>query len=91
MPADYNLLATLRQYLRRKYASNLTGLRAMADTTFASATETVTLTSLSAEGGSHSGEITCPKGLLLEAIESILLELDDTAPRASSCAAFTMR
>ena len=93
MPAaDHNLLRTLCQYLRRKYATNLTGLRALADTTFAAATgDTVTLTALSAEGGSQSGEITCPRGLLLEAIETVLLELDTTAPRGSSMAAFTMR
>lgn len=92
MPAaDHALLRTLAQYLRRKYATNVTGLRALADTTFAAATETVTLTSLSSEGGSQSGEITCPRGLLLEAIETVLLELDSTAPRGSSMAAFTMR
>lgn len=88
---DYALLATLKQYLRRRYAADLVGLRRLADETFADATETVTLTSSGAEGGSHSGQITCPKGLLLQAVEEVLQELDSTVPRGSSVAFLSMR
>jgi hypothetical protein len=88
---EYNLQAALRSYLRRRYATDLTGLRRLADETFVAATDTVTLTSLSAEGGSHAGSITCPKGLLLLVIEDLIAELDPTAPRASNAAVFLSR
>lgn len=88
---DYALLPTLKQYLRRTYASDLVGLRRLADETFRDATETVTLTSLSAEGGSQSGQVSCPKGLLLQAIEEVLQELDPTIPTASRVGYMVMR
>jgi hypothetical protein len=91
MPADYNLQAALKSYLRRKYAADITGLRKEADRVFAEATETVTLTSLSAEGGSQAGAITCPKGLLLLILEELITELDVTAPRYSQAAVFLAR
>jgi hypothetical protein len=87
MAADYNLQSALRSYLRRKFATDLTGLRRLADDTFCAATDTVTLTSLGFEGGSQSGQITCPKGLLLGVIESLIAELDPTAPAPAPIAA----
>lgn len=86
MPADPNLSSALQQYLRRTYASNLNGLRVLAEQTFAQATEAVTITQQSFEGGASTGTITCPRAVLLQAIEDVLLELDDTAPRPSRSA-----
>jgi hypothetical protein len=70
-------------YLRRKYwlAStatwNLTALRVLADTTFAAATRTVTITTTSSEaGGSASGTITFDRMILLAALEDILAVAD---------------
>lgn len=74
--------ATLQTYLRIKYRGDPTGLRRLADETFAEATETVTLTANSHEGGSASGVINCPKGLLLEAIMDVLAEIDPAARAA---------
>lgn len=91
MPADYNLQAALKSYLRRKFASNLPALRAEADRIFLEATETVTLVTLSAEGSSQSGQITCPRGLLLLVLEELIAELDPAAPRASQAAVFLSR
>lgn len=91
MAVDYNLLGTIRDYLRMKYATDVTGLRRLADETFAAATETVTLTSGSFEGGSHAGVMNCPKGLLLQAIMDVLKELDATIPRAPIAAVFLSR
>jgi len=88
---DYNLQTALRLYLRRRYAGNLTGLRQLAEKTFSEATETVTLTSLGAEGGSQSGQITCPKGLLLLVVEELIAELDLASPRESQAAVFLSR
>lgn len=88
---DYNLQAALKPRLRRRYAQDLTGLKKLADETWASATETVTLTSLGAEGGSQAGQISCPKGLLLLVIEELIAELDTTAPRESQSAVFLSR
>jgi len=65
-------IAGIKAYLRRtKCASEL---EALADACYSEATETVTITSISAEGTSSSGQINFPKGLLLQAIEEILAE-----------------
>lgn len=84
MADEPNLLYALKLKLRRKYASDLPGLKTLSDEVFAKATQTVTITSLSAEGESSAGEITCSRSTLLQAIEEVILELDDTAPRPSS-------
>ncbi len=88
---DFSLKNALRRYLRRKHGRNLTELKRLADDTFAQATDTVTLTSLAAEGGSQSGQITCPKGLLLDVLEELIAELDSTVPRDSQAAVMLMR
>ena len=51
-------------------------LKADADLVFASATETVTLTSGAFEGGTHAGQITFEKALLGEALEELIEEFD---------------
>lgn len=91
MPAadDHSLKNAIRRYLRR--TQTLDGLKALATQTFAQATETVTLTSLSAEGGAQAGQITCPKGLLLDVLEELIEQLDSTVPRDSSAAVFVSR
>lgn len=91
MPSDFSLQAALKPRLRRRYAQDLVGLKMLADHTWAEATDTVTLTSLSAEGGSQSGSITCPKGLLLLVIEELIAELDPTAHQPANFSVMTMR
>lgn len=86
MATDPNLQRALKSYLRRHYASDLNGLRRQAESVWQQATESVTITTHSFVDGSASGEITCPRGVLLAAIEDVLAELDPTAPRASIAA-----
>lgn len=93
MPADYNQLATIKSYLLMTYsgAEGIATLKALATSTFAAATETVVLTTLSFEGGSGSGEMNCPKGLLLQAIMEVLQQLDPTIPRTPNSAICVFR
>jgi hypothetical protein len=63
-----------KAYLRR--TKSVDALKALADELYASATDTITLTSGAFEGGSHSGQITFEKVLLGIAIEELLAELD---------------
>jgi hypothetical protein len=51
-------------------------LKTVADTTYGTATDTVTLTSSAFEGGTGSGEITFEKVLLGQAIEELIQEFD---------------
>lgn len=80
---DPQRIDTARRYLRRKYAAgtaaDLAQLRALADEVFAAATDTVTLTGQSFDGGSHSGVVTFEKMAYLAAIEDIIAELDTSA------------
>jgi hypothetical protein len=72
----------------------LDDLKADADTTFAAATDTVTLTSGAFEGGSQSGEITFEKILLGKALEELIGEYDpdfDPASRLSDPIGVTVR
>lgn len=73
---------TARRYLRRTYAQNLTGLLALADQVANTATEAVTLTGQSFEGGSHTGQLTFEPMAYLTAIEDIIAELDPTGAGA---------
>jgi hypothetical protein len=60
-------------------------LRAKADEVFNAATDTITLTSTSFEGGSQAGQITFEKAELGMAIESLLAEMDpDYVPNTSA-------
>ena len=65
-------LSGIKSFLRR--TKTTTELEALAASTFASATEEVTITSIGTEGTSSSGQVTMPKWLLLEAIEDLLTE-----------------
>lgn len=75
-----------KQYLRRTFATNVPGLRALADQFAAELADSVTITSQAFEGGSHSGQITMPPSLRLKAVEEIIVELDTagTAPRPTT-------
>lgn len=65
-------IAGIKRYLRRtKSASEL---ETLADACYSEATETVTITSISAEGTSSSGQVNFPKAQLLQAIEEVLEE-----------------
>ena len=67
-------------------------LRALADTTFSEATDTVTITSGSFEGGQGTGEITFEKVILGQAIEKLLTELDpDYDPPPARSSGFVMQ
>ena len=86
MATDPNLLRALKSRLRRVYASDVNGLKRESDRVFALATEAVTITSHNFVDGGAAGEITCPRGLYLTAIEDVLAELDTTTPRPSIAA-----
>jgi hypothetical protein len=62
----------IKSFLRR--TKTTAELEALAASTFASATDEVTITSIGTEGTSSSGQVTMPKWLLLEAIEDLLSE-----------------
>lgn len=82
--SDAAKIATAKQYLRRKYSDDVEGLKAQADDLYGLATEEVTITSQGFEGGSASGQVSFPKWLLLNAIESLIVELDPEAARPAS-------
>ena len=65
-------LSGIKSFLRR--TKTTAELEALAASTFASATEEVTITSIGTEGTSSSGQVTMPKWLLLQAIEDLLAE-----------------
>lgn len=70
-------IATAKKYLRRKYAADLTGLRALADQIATEALgDAVTLTGQSSDGASHTGQLVFPRIDYLAAIEDIIRELD---------------
>ena len=79
-------IATAKLYLRRKFANNLTGLKALADKIADEALgDAVTLTGQSFEGGSHTGQLVFPRIDYLRAIEETIAYLDtDAAPDPSS-------
>jgi hypothetical protein len=71
--ADY-----IKSYLRRKFSADIPGLKAYADEVFGSATDEITVTTTSFEGGSVGGIPTFNKMTLLGAIEEVIEELDPT-------------
>lgn len=73
-------VATWKQRFRRKYATDLPGLRTLSDTIAAEAGEVVTITSTSMEGGAGAGVVTGNKLEMLAAVEDVLLELDPALP-----------
>jgi hypothetical protein len=77
---DSEKIAGVKSYLRRN--KSLVELKALSDSTFASATEEVTITSIGTEGSSTSGQVSFPKWLLLQALEELISELDPTPASA---------
>lgn len=71
---DHQKVAGIKAYLRF-YA--LQDLKDLADSVFAAATEEVTITGTSADGGSANGEVTFPKWLYLEVIMDVRKEKGD--------------
>lgn len=70
------------QYLRRKYgdgsAPNIALLKTMADTAFASATQTVEIITTAGPLGTTGAALKFDKTVLLLAIEELLREMDPT-------------
>ena len=91
MATDPTLLPALKLKLRRKFATDLNGLRRLSDEVFQQAQEQVTIHTHGFSDGSASGEITCPRSVLLLAIEEILAELDPDAPRPAIAAVAYLR
>jgi hypothetical protein len=77
---DSEKIAGVKSYLRRN--KTLVELKALADSTFASATEEVIITSIGTEGSSTSGQVSFPKWLLLQALEELISELDPSPTSA---------
>lgn len=72
-------ISTAKLYLRRKYATNLTGLKQLAEKIADEALgDAVTLTGQSFEGGSHTGQLVFPRIDYLRAIEETIRFLDTT-------------
>ena len=65
-------VATLKKTFRR--TKSLAELEAIVVACYAEATETVTITSIGAEGTNSSGQLNFPKWLILKAAEEILEE-----------------
>ena len=65
-------LGGVKSYLRR--TKTAAELEELADACFAEATETVTITSIGAEGTNSAGQVSFPKWLLLTALEELLAE-----------------
>lgn len=78
MPASAPIsLSYCLSYLRRKYTvANLADLKVLADEVFASATDEVTINTVSYEGGSAGGQIKFDKVILGQAIEQLIAEID---------------
>lgn len=82
---------TLKQGLRIKYATDLTGLRRLWESVFAGSTEFVEITGTAYEGGNASGQLVLERLEYLQAVQDILAELDPTlssAPPSSTFADF---
>jgi len=75
---DEARIAAVMQYLRRTYANNMDGLKALAAAIMSTGAEAVTLTGHSAEGATVQGQITFEALAYLSAVEQVLLELDAT-------------
>jgi hypothetical protein len=86
--SDRTKIDAAKAHLRREYSDNAEGLAALkqlARDAFSEATDTVTLTSTSFEGGAGSGQITFDKMILLVALNELIAERDSTyvAPTAT--------
>lgn len=72
--SEHDKVSGIKSYLRYKSVEELA---ALSDAIFASATEEVTITGTSAEGGSANGEVAFPKWLYLEAVMDVRKEKGD--------------
>ncbi len=77
-------ISAAKRYLRRKYATNLAGLKTLADTVAGGAFESVTITGSGYEGGNDTGQITFEPMEYLAALEEIIAEMDSTVPQPAS-------
>jgi hypothetical protein len=71
---DHHKVSGIKSYLRYK---SLAELQALADAIFAEASESVTITGTSAEGGSANGEVAFPKWVYLECVMDVRKEKGD--------------
>jgi hypothetical protein len=71
---DHQKVSGIKSYLRYK---SLEELQDLSDSIFSSATEEVTITGTSADGGSANGEVAFPKWLYLEAVMDVRKEKGD--------------
>jgi hypothetical protein len=69
---DLDKISGVKSYLRR--TKTPAELQTLADAAFLSASEEVTITSISGDGTASSGQVSFPKWLLLQALEEILSE-----------------
>lgn len=74
-------IATVQAYLRRKYADNVDGLKALADQVATEATSAVTITGSSYEGASDTGVLTFEPIAYLAALEGLIAEMDPDSPQ----------
>lgn len=72
------------RYLRRKYAANIPGLKALADQVAVEAFDAVTITGNGYEGGNASGMLTFERLEYLSAVENLICELDPDAPQPAA-------
>ena len=70
---DPNKSAGVKRYLRR--TKSVEELKALADACFGKAIEEVVIINTAAEGGSAGGEVSMPAGILLNAVEEVLLDM----------------
>lgn len=78
---DADRIDAYKTHLRRKYADDLDGLKALADELIENgALDEVTITSNSAEGASAQGQVAFDPMAKLKAVEEVIAELDDDAP-----------
>jgi hypothetical protein len=75
---------TAKSYLRRKYATNVQGLKALAEQVATGAFEAVTITGNGYEGGTAQGQLTFEPMEYLAACEQLIQELDEDAPQPPS-------
>jgi hypothetical protein len=76
---DADKILICRRFLRGEYKDRLAELKTLYQTTFATATEEVTLTSTSFEGGMTGGQMKFDKMILLAAIGDLLADVDPDA------------
>jgi hypothetical protein len=79
-----------KRRFRRKFAANLSGLQSLADEIAADASESVTFTTTSLEGGNAAGVITGNKMEMLAAAEELISEMD-AAGAASAAGSAPLR